>query len=290
MGESVKIAIPYSAILEVDRSTAMDFSDTIEVKVVDNQDNCTVDSYFFAYFHNLPDVLEQIRDLLTASRLEPHNIKPKILKDTTSRHTVPHFQSHEVSKNSSTSDPTAVRSGFRFPSLLKSLASRDGRESSLNAAVTSDSLNGKLANRASQEVASPDSFHSSSLSSSSYVHSYPPSPSPPLLDSLQMAESQANSWSVSVPTWLKGSSLKIFTGSTARTTTDTKGGVSEVYTQHFPDTSEHRADDHEFDLVEPALSTKHGIDLQTEDKFRRTFAVDDKEELLGCKSGNASVT
>src|ERR1700733_684275 len=52
MGESVKIAIPYSVILDVDRSTAMDFSETIEVKVVD-RDHFTMDSYFFAYFHSL---------------------------------------------------------------------------------------------------------------------------------------------------------------------------------------------------------------------------------------------
>jgi hypothetical protein len=54
--------------------------------------------------------------------------------------------------------------------------------------------------------------------------------------------------------------------------------VSEVYTHH----SELRGDEHEFDLVEPTLSSKNGIDPQVEDQFRRTFAVDEKEELLGC--------
>lgn len=63
MGESVKIAIPYSVILDIDRSTAMDFSETVEVKVVD-RDNFTMDSYFFAYFQNLPEALAQIREVV----------------------------------------------------------------------------------------------------------------------------------------------------------------------------------------------------------------------------------
>ena len=63
MGESVKIAIPYSVILDVDHSTAMDFSETIEVKVVD-RDHFTMDSYFFAYFHSLPEALAQIHEVV----------------------------------------------------------------------------------------------------------------------------------------------------------------------------------------------------------------------------------
>lgn len=282
MGESVKIAIPYSSILEVERSTAMDFSDTIEVKVFDDSDNCVIDSYFFAYFRNLTNVLEQIRDLLAISRLDPQTGRPKPLKDTTSRHSSTHHSS-EIAR--ATSD-TSLKSGFRLPSLLKTLSSRDEREMLPHVSSTSDSaLNEKdFPSRRSQEVASPDSFHASSLSSSTFDHTYPPSPSPPLQDSFHLSDSQSHSWSVSVPTWLKGSSLKIFTGSSTRTSTDTSGGVSEVYTKLLPDTTEHRGDEHEFDLVEPASSTKYGIDIQMEEKFRRTFAVDDKDELLGCNS------
>ncbi|KAA1468468.1 hypothetical protein DENSPDRAFT_794393 [Dentipellis sp. KUC8613] len=68
MGDSVKIAIPYSTILDVERSHAMDFSETIEVKVVDGEEDLAVDSYFFAYFHDLPAALEQIRDAVAAAR------------------------------------------------------------------------------------------------------------------------------------------------------------------------------------------------------------------------------
>ena len=43
----------------------MDFSETIEVRVLDQEggsQKSSYDSYFFAYFHNLPAALEQIRD------------------------------------------------------------------------------------------------------------------------------------------------------------------------------------------------------------------------------------
>ena len=43
----------------------MDFSETIEVKVIDAEDRIlsdAYDSYFFAYFHNMTGSLEQIRD------------------------------------------------------------------------------------------------------------------------------------------------------------------------------------------------------------------------------------
>ncbi|THH29724.1 hypothetical protein EUX98_g4467 [Antrodiella citrinella] len=83
MGDSVKIAIPYSAIVDIERSTAMDFSETIEVKVIDKGDTYSVDSYFFAYFHDLPGALEQIRDAVRSSRGIPEDTTPPAVIDTT---------------------------------------------------------------------------------------------------------------------------------------------------------------------------------------------------------------
>ncbi|KAF8269299.1 hypothetical protein EI94DRAFT_1771268 [Lactarius quietus] len=68
MGESVKIAIPYSTIIDVDKSSAIDFRETIEVKVVDGSDDLAVDSYFFTYFHDISAALEQIRDAIASTR------------------------------------------------------------------------------------------------------------------------------------------------------------------------------------------------------------------------------
>jgi sterol 3beta-glucosyltransferase len=67
-GDSVRVAIPYAAILDVEKSTAMDFSETIEVKVVDQVNSFEVDSYFFAYLPNLGVALEQIREAVRSHR------------------------------------------------------------------------------------------------------------------------------------------------------------------------------------------------------------------------------
>ncbi|KAG8901744.1 Sterol 3-beta-glucosyltransferase [Tulasnella sp. 408] len=87
-GDSVKISLPFSAIIDVEKSGAMDFSDTIEVKVVDKDDNYAIDSYFFAYFHNLPAALIQIKEVIQAykDRLEMHAgtmVPSATVRDTT---------------------------------------------------------------------------------------------------------------------------------------------------------------------------------------------------------------
>lgn len=77
----VKIAIPYSVILDIDRSTAMDFSETIEVKVVD-RDHFTMDSYFFAYFQSLPAALEQIRSVVKAYKQAESNRSSRLTQSS----------------------------------------------------------------------------------------------------------------------------------------------------------------------------------------------------------------
>lgn len=103
MGESVKIAIPYSVVLEVDRSTAMDFSETIEVKVVD-RDHFAMDSYFFAYFHSLPEALTQIREVVHAFK-EAHAVASPPQPSTSPMLTIP-----QPSSSASVSDTTLQRS------------------------------------------------------------------------------------------------------------------------------------------------------------------------------------
>ncbi|KAG8890800.1 Sterol 3-beta-glucosyltransferase [Tulasnella sp. 332] len=68
LGDSVKIALPFSAILDVEVSTAMEFSHMIEVKVQDKDDYFASDSYFFTYFQDLDAAVKQIKDALTHYR------------------------------------------------------------------------------------------------------------------------------------------------------------------------------------------------------------------------------
>jgi sterol 3beta-glucosyltransferase len=65
-GAHVKVAIPYALVVDVDKSRAMDFTDTVEVKVLEG--GVALDSYFFAYFKDLDGALEQMRDVLRTYR------------------------------------------------------------------------------------------------------------------------------------------------------------------------------------------------------------------------------
>ncbi|KAG8923805.1 Sterol 3-beta-glucosyltransferase [Tulasnella sp. 418] len=83
-GESVKISIPFSVIEDVVHSAALDFTDTLEVRIVDKSEHY-VDSYFFAYFHDLHDALVQIREVVQAYQRNPPSNSSTTVKDTTSK-------------------------------------------------------------------------------------------------------------------------------------------------------------------------------------------------------------
>ncbi|KAG9015195.1 Sterol 3-beta-glucosyltransferase [Tulasnella sp. JGI-2019a] len=68
LGDSVKIALPFSAVLDVEVSTAMEFSHMIEVKIQDKDEYFASDSYFFTYFQDLNEAVKQIKDALAHYR------------------------------------------------------------------------------------------------------------------------------------------------------------------------------------------------------------------------------
>ncbi|KAK7468549.1 Sterol 3-beta-glucosyltransferase [Stygiomarasmius scandens] len=130
MGDSVKIAIPYSAILDVDKSSAMDFSETIEVKVYDKEasDHYSVDSFFFAYFHDLPTALDQIRDAVRSQRTQGTSQSRPVLDTTQSRNQLTHGSSATLGSTASSSNgmperPLSSLSSFRISSLLRPFSS-----------------------------------------------------------------------------------------------------------------------------------------------------------------------
>jgi sterol 3beta-glucosyltransferase len=65
-GESVKLIIPLEAVLDVEKSPTLEFAETIEVRCVDSEDQMSVDSYFFASFHDGDKALKSIRQRLDA--------------------------------------------------------------------------------------------------------------------------------------------------------------------------------------------------------------------------------
>ncbi|KZV92112.1 UDP-Glycosyltransferase/glycogen phosphorylase [Exidia glandulosa HHB12029] len=146
MGESVKIAIPYMAILDVDKSSAMDFSETIEVKVVDkdNHSGYSIDSYFFAYFKSTEHALVQMRDAVQIYRQAATEDADDVVKDTTAARSPTHQQLQFINVEHAHSapdpgdaKPSVIKTLLRpfsttdatFPSIPSLLKSRSGNES-----------------------------------------------------------------------------------------------------------------------------------------------------------------
>jgi hypothetical protein len=307
MGDSVKIAIPYSAILDVEKSSAMDFSETIEVKVVDKEEGYSMDSYFFAYFHDLPDALDQIRDAVRANRMLPPLSSPQAVLDTTlSRPPLATVVPIDRAQSLPAVDlASKTASGFRLTSLLRPFhdnirlmsspipeRSDQGEDFTHISKRSSASFVPFTSSPKSQDAPSPSSEPRPSVDANSLTptpstieHTYPPSTPTNEYPS-------TSSWSVGVPAWLKGSSRRVLGGSssagsaypTPLVTSTSVGGVSEVYSSMTLSSSPNQSGGASSELGYSVLETPEtAVDPETTDKFRTAFAFDDKEVLLGCK-------
>ena len=113
---AIQIAIPYPTVVDVEKSNAMDFSETIEIKVQDRNTDLALDSYFFAYFQDLPKALEQIRDAVRTYRAVSSPIPQTVVDTTTAR--TPTSTSQIGDRPTEVSPKSA---GFRLTSLLRPL-------------------------------------------------------------------------------------------------------------------------------------------------------------------------
>ncbi|KAJ7139710.1 hypothetical protein C8R44DRAFT_310723 [Mycena epipterygia] len=299
MGDSVKIAIPYSTILDVDKSTAMDFSETIEVKVFDKEEHFSVDSYFFAYFHDLASALDQIRDAVRAHRVQPERASPQMVMDTTVSRPPPGLPDHVQSLPNV--EQTKPPSSFSISSFLRPFHDTIslGRPSASSLSPTPESEGfthiSRRPNSSSfipvttspvAESSSPRSAQDDSTLTPTNVqeHTYPPStslyrddPDHPLI-----SESSGSTWSVGVPSWLRGP-RRVFGGSSESTTASAPlpppGRVREVYSAPAgPGSRTSGFGDLAFSVLETPDLT---IDPEATEKFRNVFAYDEKETLLG---------
>ncbi|KAG1754997.1 glycosyltransferase family 1 protein [Suillus paluster] len=316
MGDTVKIAIPYSAILDVEKSSAMDFSETIDVKAFDKE-HFSVDSYFFAYFQDLPVALEHIRDAVRTYRsLVPRS--PLALLDTTSTRTPLPSATHGIDRAKSLPAPdTRFGSAFRLSSLLRpfqdSLPASLGRINSASGAP--DSTEGPdeythiskrsgsslvpITASSPETISSPDSsraLHALPRASTIAIptdHTYPPSTSVSDLVSSPTAKSITSSvpWNVGVPSWLKVQRSRVSTSTSnasALSASASGSGIREVYS--VPSTAELAARQNsgstQVDLGYSVLETPEAaVDPEATEKFRIAFAFDEKEVLLGYFSG-----
>ncbi|ODN84084.1 hypothetical protein, variant [Cryptococcus amylolentus CBS 6039] len=63
-GETIKVIIPFQAVIDVEKSPTLEFAETIEVKCMDAEDKMSIDSYFFASFPDNDYAFEILSQLI----------------------------------------------------------------------------------------------------------------------------------------------------------------------------------------------------------------------------------
>lgn len=306
---SFQIAIPYSAILDVEKSSAIEFSETIEVKVFDKEEHYSVDSYFFAYFHDIQVALEHIREVVRTNRSSPAS-SPHALLDTTAAHHP--LAAHGMDRARSLPSPDAktnsTNSSFRLSSLLRPL--QESLPSTLTRIYSAPEPPGgaedftHISKRGSASfvplTSSPlplspcigdiatTSPNGLSTDPSSRTHTYPPSTSTGDLSSasfLSKGLAASAPWNVGVPSWLrvprKGVSPTTSNNAVPSAFPELQGdgGIREIYESSTPQGSGTSSE-----LGYSVLETSEAaVDQEMADKFKASFAFADKETLLGCK-------
>ncbi|KAJ4489644.1 glycosyltransferase family 1 protein [Lentinula edodes] len=312
MGDTVKIAIPYSAILDVDKSSALDFSETIEVKVYDKeaQEQFSIDSFFFAYFRDLPAALDQIRDAVRCRRTKGET-SYTVLDTTATRN---------VAGPSGSTLPTSITSSnslFRIPSILRPFS--ESRISSPSTTTSGTEPQHEEFTHITKRVHSSsfipitttisptslgdveDDSLDTPIASTIIIdsrHTYPPSTSGSPVASTHLSipqrsgtsnsasSSNGSSWAVNVPHWLKVPRTRNLFGGVADTlpVIPPRGEVREMYTSAAT-TSPISAGSklgNGGDLTYSILETPDApIDDDIAEKFRNYFAYDERETLLG---------
>jgi sterol 3beta-glucosyltransferase len=301
-----QIAIPYSAILDVEKSSAMDFSETIEVKVFDKEEHFCLDAYFFAYFHDLSAALDQMRDAVSDYRLLPERGSPQMVLDTTvGRHLL---TTPDRAVSAQAELPARTGSGFSLTSFLRPLQgtlsrasvqdsdndSRPTAQSVFDSGLDSEDFT-HISRRpnssfvpitGSPQTMTPEEDITKSLTptAATYDHTYPPSTSTSSVDpDYHSLSRESSSWSVGVPSWFKGT-RRVFGASTGsdQTLTQDPSGVREMYsstTVSSIPSSRSTMGDMAFSVLE---TPEMAVDADATEKFRAAFAYDEKETLLGC--------
>jgi len=272
----------------VEKSKAIDFSETVEVKVLDKEDNC-VDSYFFAYFHDLDLAVNQIRRSVQGAKARPNSSIQDTVKDTTSNiHTIP-SNPHPSLPDSSASPSTSTLSAVRD----KLTAPVDKLNSLLRPAVSSAT---PFSSRPTSVLSTDRTPYSSPVAMTPKYQPAPDHTYPPSL--VHHSASQASdisgksTWSVpvGVPSWLKNPSKRFFTSSPDVTSVSSS---SRTDVDNIREATHHTSDpvDFGFSMVDGIDS--NALDPLTVDKFRAAFAFDEKEALLageGISSSTRSPT
>jgi len=296
--------------MDIEKSSALDFSETIEVKVVDKNENfSTVDSYFFAYFQVLDAALEQIRDAVRTYRSCSESLPEATVIDTTGAKTIAAFPPTPQIQDET---PRPALTGFKLSSLWRpwSETSSPGRPTALPLEIdTSDDFThvtrrktsfipftssperltpGLSPTRESSDSLAPgdSSQQPTRIVTASSDHTYPPSSSVDLSSS----GSSLSTWGR--PSWLRISSRRPFSIQSGNSTVIAEhpppnpvtslssGGIADALTSALTSAGSKLMPDLGFSVLD---SPEGQVEQEVQDKFRQAFAFDENEKVLGCE-------
>lgn len=298
--------------MDVEKSSALDFSETIEVKVVEKSENfSTVDSYFFAYFQELDAALEQIRDAVRTYRSSSESLPEATVIDTTGAKAIATFPPVSQVQDET---PRPASLGFRLSSLWRPFSepTSPGRPAALTLeADTSDDFTHVTKRKtsfipftSSPERLTPPALPPSKESSEYPVsedysqqptpiaatnsdHTYPPSSG---IDS-SSSGSSITSWGR--PSWLRiptrrplssiqsGNSTVVAEHPPPNPVTSlSSGGIADVLTSALSSAGSRLMPDLGFSVLDVPEGQ---VEQEVQDKFRQAFAFDENEKVLGCK-------
>jgi len=251
------------------------FSDTIEVKVVDKDDDYLVDSYFFAYFHNISHALEEIRSAWRVALNNPYPPSEETIRDTTSHRAATIPPSAAASPAHTPVSTESSPAGTSLPSRER-LSTPGNRLSAFLKPFSTSSSQSSQVTVPAQCTRSPSE---ESAGTSNKVPSLPPDHTYPPSTAQQPSHGGDSggikySWNVPVPSWLRNQSRRLFTMGAGAD--EGHSEVLGIYTSISPSSSEHN---------ELGFSILDGVESGTADpiaveKFRTTFALDEKETLI----------
>ena len=299
--------------MDIEKSSALDFSETIEVKVADKSENfSTVDSYFFAYFQELDAALEQIRDTVRTYRSSSESLPEATVIDTTGAKAIAAFPPTTYQAQDETPRPPSI--GFRLSSLWRPFSETTSPSRPTPPALevdTGDDFTHVMKRKTSfiPITTSPERMTSASppirgsgdcLTSEDYSeqptpiatttseHTYPPSTS---VDS-SSSGSNVSSWGR--PSWLRIPSRRPFSIQSGNSTVVaehpppnpvsslTSGGIADALTSALSSAGSKLMPDLGFSVLDIPDGQ---IEQEVQDKFRQAFAFDENEKVLGCKFG-----
>lgn len=296
--------------MDIEKSSALDFSETIEVKVEDKGENFSiVDSYFFAYFQELEAALEQIRDAVRINRSSSEGLPEATVIDTTGAKTIAAFPPTSQAQDET---PRLGLTAFRLSSLWRPWSDTtpphratapalevdttddfthvSKRRSSiipftsspdrLTPALPSGKESGDLtANDDSSQQPTPTATTSSN-------HTYPPS------NSVDPSSSGSSLSSWGRPSWLRIPSRRPFSVHSGNSTSVAEhsppnpvtslssGGITDVLTSALSSAGSKLMPDLGFSVLD---SPEGHVEQEIQDKFRQAFAFDENEKVLGCR-------